>query len=79
MYLNKVMKFLLYNDQTPQNHEIRPFLKEYQNNGFTSASKMLEYASSDFAIGQFALKAIKSIKDANYFTNRSQNWKNKQK
>ena len=59
-----------------QNHEIRPFLKEYQNNGFTSASKMLEYASSDFAIGQFALKAIKNIKDANYFTNRSQNWKN---
>lgn len=59
-----------------QNREIRPYLKQYMNKGFTKASMMLEYTSSDFAIGQFALNALGNKKDAEYFINRSQNWKN---
>ena len=59
-----------------QNREIRPYLKQYMSKGFTKASLMLEYTSSDFAIGQFALKALGNKKDAEYFINRSQNWKN---
>ena len=59
-----------------QNREIRPYLQQYMSMGFTKASMMLEYTSSDFAIGQFALKALGNKKDAEYFINRSQNWKN---
>ena len=59
-----------------QNREIRPNLEQYLNQGYTNASLMLEYTSSDFAIGQFASKAIQNKKDADYFINRSQNWKN---
>ena len=59
-----------------QKQEIRPYLEEYINNGHTFASMSLEYASSDFAIAQFALNAIANKKDYKYFKNRSQNWKN---
>ena len=59
-----------------QNQEIRPYLKEYLRDGHTFASMMLEYTSSDFAIGQFALQALNLTEDASYFINRSQNWKN---
>lgn len=59
-----------------QNQEIRPNLRQYLSQGYTNASLMLEYISSDFAIGQFALKAVQNKKDSDYFINRSQNWKN---
>ena len=59
-----------------QDQEIRPYLTEYMRDGHTFASMMLEYTSSDFAIGQFALQALSNTDDASYFINRSQNWKN---
>lgn len=59
-----------------QNQEIRPFLTEYIRNGYAPASMMLEYTSADFAIGQFALQALKKRRDASFFVNRAQNWKN---
>ena len=59
-----------------QDQEIRPYLTEYMRDGHTFASMMLEYTSSDFAIGQFALQALNLKEDASYFINRSQNWKN---
>lgn len=78
--LKKAYQFMKSGATTPysysQNREIRPYLKQYMSKGFTKASMMLEYTSSDFAIGQFALKALGNKKDAEYFINRSQNWKN---
>jgi predicted alpha-1,2-mannosidase len=59
-----------------QDQEIRPYLTEYLRDGHTFASMMLEYTSSDFAIGQFALQAMNNKDDASYFINRAQNWKN---
>ena len=59
-----------------QKQEIRPYLTEYINNGHTFASMMLEYTSSDFAIGQFALQALNKKNDAKLFIDRSQNWNN---
>lgn len=59
-----------------QDKEIRPYLTEYLRDGHTFASMMLEYTSSDFAIGQFALQALNLEEDALYFKERAQNWKN---
>jgi len=59
-----------------QKQEIRPYLEEYINNGHTFASMMLEYTSSDFAIGQFAAQALSKFSEAAMFINRAQNWKN---
>lgn len=59
-----------------QNQEIRPNLTEYLRDGHTFASMMLEYTSADFAIGQFALQAINKKEDAEFFIDKSQNWKN---
>ena len=59
-----------------QDQEIRPHLTEYLRDGHTFASMMLEYTSADFAIGQFALQSLDNKEDAEYFINRSQNWKN---
>ena len=78
--LKKAYKFMKSGATIPnsysQNREIRPYLDQYMSKGFTKASLMLEYTSSDFAIGQFVLQALKNKKDAEYFINRSQNWKN---
>ena len=46
-----------------QKQEIRPYLEEYINHGHTFASMSLEYASSDFAIAQFALNALANKND----------------
>jgi len=59
-----------------QNQEIRPFLTEYIKYGIAPASMLLEYTSSDYAIGEFAKQALKNNEDAAFFINRSQNWKN---
>jgi alpha-1,2-mannosidase, putative len=59
-----------------QNVEVRPKLSNYINKGIENASLCLEYTSSDYAIGQFALQAIKNEQDAFFFMKRSLNWKN---
>ena len=78
--LEKAYKHMYNGAMTPrlysQNQEIRPYLKEYINNGHTFSSMMLEYTSSDFAIGKFAINALNKIEDSNFFINRSQSWNN---
>lgn len=59
-----------------QNVEVRPGLQTYMEKGIENASLCLEYTSADYAIGQFALQAMKNRQDADYFINRSMNWKN---
>lgn len=41
-----------------QSVEVRPGLRQYLDKHYWNASEMLEYTSSDFAIGQFALRAV---------------------
>ena len=43
---------------TSQDIEVRPGLKQYLEKGYYNASIQLEYTSADFAIGQFALRAV---------------------
>jgi predicted alpha-1,2-mannosidase len=78
--LKKAYKYMYKGAMEPrvnsQKQEIRPYLTEYINNGHTFASMMLEYTSSDFAIGQFALQALNKKNDAKLFVDRSQNWNN---
>jgi predicted alpha-1,2-mannosidase len=57
-----------------QQVEIRPFLKAYEK-GLAPASILLEYTSADYAIGQFAKKAIDNKEDAAFFMNRAEIWK----
>ncbi|WP_319480303.1 GH92 family glycosyl hydrolase [uncultured Draconibacterium sp.] len=59
-----------------QDREIRPYLRAYNEKGIAPASMLLEYTSADYAIGQFALQALKNEKEASFFTQRSNNWKN---
>ena len=59
-----------------QNVEVRPGLQTYLEKGIENASLCLEYTSSDYAIGQFALQAMKNQEDGKYFINRAGNWKN---
>lgn len=59
-----------------QNVEVRPGLNNYIRKGVENASLCLEYTSSDYAIGQFALQAMNNTKDAGYFIKRAGNWKN---
>lgn len=59
-----------------QNVEVRPGLQTYMEKGIENASLCLEYTSADYAIGQFAINAIKKPKDGDYFIKRSMNWKN---
>lgn len=59
-----------------QDVEVRPGLSVYMEKGIENASLCLEYASSDYAIGQFALQAMNQEDDAKYFMQRSLNWKN---
>ena len=78
--LNKAFKYMFKGAMVPrvnsQKQEIRPYLTEYINNGHTFASMMLEYTSSDFAIGQFALQALGKKEEAKLLIDRSQNWNN---
>ena len=59
-----------------QDREIRPYLRSYNEKGIAPASMLLEYTSADYAIGQFALQALKNEKEASFFTQQSSNWKN---
>ena len=59
-----------------QNVVVRPGLQNYLDKGIENASLCLEYTSSDYAIGQFALQALDLKEDADYFMHRAGNWKN---
>ncbi|WP_321290466.1 GH92 family glycosyl hydrolase [uncultured Sunxiuqinia sp.] len=59
-----------------QDREIRPFLRGYNEVGIAPASMLLEYTSADYAIGLFARQALKDEKEASFFIQRSNNWKN---
>lgn len=59
-----------------QNVIVRPGLENYINKGIENASLCLEYTSSDYAIGQFALQAMDNKEDADFFVKRANNWKN---
>lgn len=54
----------------------RPGLEQYLEKGHYDASAMLEYTSSDFAIGRYALQACNDEPVCNYYTNRAMKWKN---
>ena len=78
--LEKAYKYMKRGALVPrvysQKQEIRPYLEEYIKHGQTFASMSLEYASSDFAIAQFALGALSNKSDYSFFKKRSQHWKN---
>ncbi|MAS68600.1 MAG: alpha-1,2-mannosidase [Flavobacteriaceae bacterium] len=59
-----------------QKQEIRPYLTEFIRDGHTFASMLLEYISSDYAIGQFAKNALQLNEDYSFFINRSKSWEN---
>ena len=54
----------------------RPGLEQYLEKGYYDASILLEYTSSDFAIGRFALQACNDEPVCNWYTQRAMNWKN---
>ena len=56
--------------------ETRPYLKAYLEKGYINASMQLEYASADFAIGEFALQALKDTALYAAYLQRAQHWKN---
>jgi len=59
-----------------QDVEVRPGLHNYIRRGIENASLCLEYTSSDYAIGQFAMQAMNKKNDADFFMKRAGNWKN---
>ena len=59
-----------------QKQEIRPYLTEFIRDGHTFSSMLLEYISSDYAIGQFAKDALQLDEDYRFFINRSKSWEN---
>lgn len=59
-----------------QNIEERPGLKQHLEKGYYNASEQLEYTSSDFAIGQFALRAIGDEFSAWRYFHFARSWKN---
>jgi predicted alpha-1,2-mannosidase len=59
-----------------QKQEIRPYLTEFIRDGHTFASMLLEYISSDYAIGQFAKNALQLDEDYSFFIDRSKSWEN---
>ena len=81
----KALKIMRRGAEVPgtmsQGTETRPYLDQYLNQGFISASMgasmLLEYTSADFAIAQFARSV--SPQDKNLYTTylkRSEKWKN---
>lgn len=59
-----------------QDVETRPGLKQYLDKGWWKASAQLEYTSSDFAIGQFALYAAGNEFASWYYFDKARSWKN---
>lgn len=59
-----------------QDVETRPYLKEYLEKGYCPASIQLEYTSSDFAIGQYALHAVGDEFASWRYFGYARSWKN---
>ena len=59
-----------------QDVEERPGLKQYLEKGYYNASEQLEYTSSDFAIGQFALHACGDEFASWRYFHYARSWKN---
>jgi len=59
-----------------QNVEVRPGLKQYLEKGYYNASMQLEYTSADFAIGQFALRAVGDEFSSWKYFETARSWKN---
>lgn len=59
-----------------QGIEVRPGLAQYMEKGWYNASEQLEYCTSDFAIGRFALDACGDEFSEWYYSARAQSWKN---
>lgn len=75
-----ILKTMRYGAEVPgansQGVLTRPGLEQYLEKGHYDASAMLEYTSSDFAIGRYALQACNDEPVCNYYTNRAMKWKN---
>lgn len=56
--------------------ETRPYLQQYLTKNYMHASMQLEYASADFAIGQFAKQAFNDQALYQKYLKQSQSWKN---
>ncbi len=59
-----------------QDIEERPGLRQYLEKGYYNASIQLEYTSSDFAIGQFALQAVGDEFASWRYFHFARSWKN---
>ncbi len=77
---NEIFELMQINADKPgaksQDIEERPGLKQYLEKGWYNASIQLEYTSSDFAIGQFALHACGDEFASWTYFGRAQSWKN---
>jgi len=75
-----VFKIMKINSGAPgaksQNIEERPGLKQYLEKGYYNASIQLEYTSADFAIGQFALRAVGDEFASWHYFDLARSWKN---
>lgn len=75
-----ILKSMRINAEVPgamsQNVEVRPGLKQYLEKGYYNASIQLEYTSSDFAIGQFALRAVGDEFAGWRYFHFARSWKN---
>ncbi|WP_459187963.1 GH92 family glycosyl hydrolase [Parabacteroides sp. APC149_11_2_Y6] len=75
-----ILKTMRYGAEVPGTNSqgvlTRPGLEQYLEKGHYDASAMLEYTSSDFAIGRYALQACNDEPVCNYYTNRAMKWKN---
>lgn len=59
-----------------QGEETRPGLKQYLDKGYYNASIQLEYTSADFAIAQFALRAVGDEFASWRYFHFARSWKN---
>ncbi|WP_418698696.1 GH92 family glycosyl hydrolase [Bacteroides sp.] len=75
-----ILKAMRINAEVPeaksQDIEARPGLKQYLEKGYYNASIQLEYTSADFAIGQFALRAVGDEFTAWRYFHFARSWKN---
>lgn len=75
-----IFKLMRTNAEVPgaksQDVEVRPGLKQYLEKGYYNASIQLEYTSSDFAIGQFALHAVGDEFASWRYFHFASSWKN---
>lgn len=75
-----IFKIMQKGAETPgaksQDVEARPGLKQYLDKGYYNASIQLEYTSADFAIGQFALRAVGDEFASWRFFHFARSWKN---